>query len=247
MRRMTSSSVVFCVALTVLFTGCRPARPDVTCTAINSGADLRLSWGPVANAGFYEVATRDSTYSTAGTNFVLSTPSNTIEVRAVSGICKSDPATIDCRVVEDTVEFFGDLYPTHDNGFSFDDSGRAVACTLKYPAFLTIDFYANGVSGGMKLVDAGTVNANRMGNQLKAASGSYDDITIADALGTYSDSSLAITVDSTYYLRVSADSTGTWSTEDNFAKANVVSIQGERVTLKTAYQRIGGLRWLKSD
>jgi hypothetical protein len=224
-----------------------PAKPDVSCTAINAGANLWLYWTAVAAAEFYEIATDDSAYVTTATSFVVSTPTARIEVRAANGSGKSDPATVDCGVVEDTVEFFGDLDPTHDNGFSFGEDGTAVGCTLKYSSMIHMDFYANGVSGGMKLVSGGTVNFNRLGNQLKAASGNYDDITIADPLGTYSDSSLAITVDSTCYLRVSADSTGTWSTEDNFAKANVVSIQGERVTLKTAYQRIGGLRWLKSD
>jgi hypothetical protein len=98
----------------------------------------------------------------------------------------------------------------------------------------------------MRLVSANEVNPGRRGNALKAAPGSYDGATIADPLGTYSDSSLAIMTDSTYYLRVSSDTTGTqgWRTADNFAKVRVDSIVGAKVAVTTAYQKIGGLRWL---
>ena len=50
--------------------------------------------------------------------------------------------------------------------------------------------------------------------------------------------------DSAYYLRISADTSATWSTEDNFAKARVDSIVGAKVAVTTAYQKIEGLRWL---
>ena len=79
---------------------------------------------------------------------------------------------------------------------------------------------------------------------MKAASGSYDGATIADPLGTYSDSSLAIMVDSTYYLRISSDTTNTWSEASSFAKVRVDSIVGAKVAVTTAYQKIAGLRWL---
>jgi hypothetical protein len=108
-----------------------------------------------------------------------------------------------------------------------------------------MDFYGDSSSSfaEFRLV-AAKMSADRMGDAIKAASGSYDGITIADPLGTYSNTKVTILVDSTYYLRMSADTSGTWSTGDNFAKARVDSIVGDKVTLKTAYQKIAGLRWL---
>jgi hypothetical protein len=223
--------------------------PYVTTVAVNDGGALRLTWWTVDGADSYEITTDDSVYTTADTSFDLATPTATIKVRAVSGSNKSDSTAIDLSVVEGTVEFFGDLDPTHANGFGFGDKGGVVACSLVYPSFHEMDFFADTLSyhGEMRLVSGAKVNQGRRGNAMKAASESYDGATIADPVGTYSDSSLAIMIDSTYYLRVSSDTTGTWKAGDHFAKANVVSIEGAKVTLKTAYQRIRGLRWVKSQ
>ena len=79
---------------------------------------------------------------------------------------------------------------------------------------------------------------------MKAASGSYEDITMADPLGAYSSTPIAILADSSYYLRVSADTSGTWGVGDNFAKMSIVSVEAAKVSVKTAYQKIRGLRWL---
>jgi hypothetical protein len=242
------------VALALIGTGCDSATssgdldaPYVTIIAVNDGGALRLTWWTVDGADSYEITTDDSVYPTTDTSFDLSTPTVAIKVRAVSGSTKSDSTAFDLTIAESTVEFFGDLDDsTHANGFGFDDKGGVVACSLHYPSTAEMDFYVDTVSfhGEMTLVSANKVNQGRRGNAMKAASGSYDGATIADPLGTYSDSSLAIMTDSTYYLRVSSDTTGTWKAGDNFAKARVDSIVGAKVSLTTAYQEIPGLRWL---
>jgi hypothetical protein len=243
--------VALAVALALIGTGCNssssatPDAPVVSKQATNDGGTLNLSWDAVEGATSYEITAGASVDTTDSTSFDVTTPAATIEVRSVNGNKKSDPFTVDCKIVESTVEFFGDVDLTHPNGFGFGDDGSVVGCTLSYPSNAGMDFYADSsnTAGVMKLVVA-KLNQDRVGDAIKAASGSYDGITIADPLGTYSGSWLAITVDSTYYLRMSADTSATWSTENNFAKANVVSIEGDKVTLKTAYQKIGGLRWL---
>jgi hypothetical protein len=108
-----------------------------------------------------------------------------------------------------------------------------------------MDFYGDSSSSfaEFRLV-AAKMSVDRKGDAIKAASGSYDGITMADTLGTYSGTKLAVMVDSAYYLRLSADTAATWSTENNFAKARVDSIVGDKVSLTTAYQKVGGLRWL---
>ena len=250
MKRSLIGVVV--VALALIGIGCDSkvtleAPTGVATTAINDGGTLHLSWEAVEGAESYEIKADDTTYAATSTSIDISVPATKIEVRAVKGTTKGDSAVVSIKIVETTVECFGDLSPTHDNGFSFGENGGAVGCTLKYPSQSGMDFYAQlGAGDTMRLVAGGTVNVNRMGNQLKAASGSYDDITIADPLGTYSKSSVVILADSTYYLRISADTdtTTTWSTENKFAKAKVVSIDSAKVTLNLGYQKVGGLRWL---
>lgn len=249
MKRTLIGALAFALAL--IGTGCDSSSPSsldapyVKTAAVNDGGTLRLTWGTVDDASTYEITTDDSVYTTTDTSFDVSTPTAAIEVRAVSGSTKSDSTAIKCGIVESTVEFYGDLDLTHANGFGFDANGGAVACSLLYPSTTEMDFYADSLSshGPMELVSAAQVNSNRKGNVIKAASGNYDGITIADPLGTYS-WTLAIMADSAYYLRISADTSATWSTEDNFAKARVDSIVGAKVAVTTAYQKIEGLRWL---
>ena len=242
------------VALVLIGTGCDSTTssgdldvPSVrTIEAVNDGGTLRLTWWTVDGADSYEITTDDSVYPTTDTSFDLTMPTVAINVRAVSGSTKSDSAPFDFSIVEGTVEFFGDLDITHANGFGFGDKGGVVACSLVYPSTAETDFYADTFKfhGEMRLISANQVNQGRRGNALKAASGSYDGATIADPLGTYSDSSLAIMVDSTYYLRISSDTTNTWSEASSFAKVRVDSIVGAKVAVTTAYQKIAGLRWL---
>jgi hypothetical protein len=237
------------VVLALIGTGCESSstaleRPTVTTAATNAGGTLSLSWEVVEGATSYEITAGSAVDTTTSTSFDVSTPAATIEVRSLKGSSKSDSAAvIRCKIVESTVEFFGDVNPTHDNGFGFNDDGSAVGCTLSHPSNLSMDFYAEFSGGEMKLVPA-KVSPDRAGDRIKAASGSYDVITIADSLGTYSGVKLPIMVDSTYYLRMSADTTLTWSTENNFAKAKVVAIDSLKVTLNLGYQKVGGLRWL---
>jgi len=247
---MTKTTLIgaLVVALALIGTGCDSSSttleaPTVTHAVTDNGGTLSLTWDAVSGAESYEITAGGSVQTTTSTGFEVTTPSATVEVRAVKGSSKSDPATIDCRIVESTVEFFGDLELTHANGFGFDSKGSAVACVLHAQAFDTIDFYAASMGGGMQLIDASAVTDRKHGNAVKAASGSYDGATIADPLGAYSDT-LAVMADSTYYLRISADTTGTWSTNDNFAKVRVDSIVGEKVNLTTGYQKVEGLRWL---
>jgi len=98
----------------------------------------------------------------------------------------------------------------------------------------------------MRLVSGGSLNAGRKGNGVKAASVSYEGAKLAVPPVDYVKPSLVVMADSTYYLRISVDTTNTWSEGDNYAKATVVSVSGDslKVTLKLAYQKRPGFRWL---
>lgn len=242
---------VIAIAVALIGTGCESTtngsadldQPFVTPVAAIDGGTLRLSWNAIDGAASYEITAGDSVYTTTADSFDITVPATTIEVRAVKGSSKSDPAMVSCKVLESTVEFFADLDGTHANGFGFDDDGKVTACTLsQYPGQYMMDFYGDSAGGGIRLNRA-VVTQSAFGNALKAAAASYDDATMADPLGTYS-ADLVVMVDSTYYLRLSADTTNTWGEGDNFAKVRVDSIVGAKISLTTAYQKVAGLRWL---
>jgi len=248
MKRSLIGVVV--VALALIGTGCDSkvtleAPTGVATTAINDGGTLHLSWEAVEGAESYEIKADDSTYAATSTSIDISVPAATIEIRAVKGTTKGDSAVVSIKLVETTVEFYGDLDTLHFNGFGFGEDGSATGYTMHYTQSPNLDFYAQGTQAAMKLTSAATINLEKKGNGAKAAAVGYDEAVIADLPGAYADSSLAITAGTAYYLRMSADTTGTWSTGDHFAKANVVAIgDSAKVTLKLGYQAKDGLRWL---
>jgi len=225
-------------------------KPNVTGTAISSGLALQLTWTGVTGAESYEIKTDDSTHNTADTVFRITTPTATIEVRAVSGSTKSDPATIECRVVEtSSVVLYGisDPDPNHPSGLAFTDSGSVLTLPLDNANKESIDF----VCDDEDVPPVGLVNAGSYGwpqnarlNTLKEAHADYDSLDLASE-GGYTDL-LVIAPDSVYAFWLS-DSTA-WSTDDHFGKLKVVAIDdvggSKKVTLNVACQPIGGLRWL---
>jgi hypothetical protein len=245
MKRTLIGALVITLAL--IGTGCKSSSitletPVVTAEAVNDGGTLRLTWTAVEGATSYEIKAGDSVYTTTSTSFDVAVPVAEIEVRSAKDSDKSDSAaTISCGIVEGKAEFYDFRDIANPNGFGFDDNGGVVVCTLNTAGQTGLDFYADSSHAQMSLVVA-KMHANGLADQLKAASGSYDAITIADPLGTYTGTKLAVMVDSAYYLRMSADTM--WTAADNFAKARIDSIVGSKVSLTTGYQKIPGLRWL---
>jgi len=112
---MTKTTLIgaLVVALALIGTGCDSSSttleaPTVTHAVTDNGGTLSLTWDAVSGAESYEITAGGSVQTTTSTGFEVTTPSATVEVRAVKGSSKSDPATIDCRIVESTVEFFGE-------------------------------------------------------------------------------------------------------------------------------------------
>jgi hypothetical protein len=241
------------VALAFIGIGCDSKvsleSPNVAAEVLEGGATIHLSWEAVTNAKSYEIKAGDSTYTTEATSFDVSNPAATVEVWSVSGNSKSDSAVVNCGVVETTLDIYGDLFNPYANGFGFAENGQADTCAIVPQNYPVLDFYADGLSSApeMRLVSASKLNASKRGNGVLAASASEEQAKLAVPPGTYSDSMVVIMADSTYYLRLSPDTTGTtWSTVDNYAKMKVVSIAADslKVTLKLWYQKRPGFRWL---
>jgi len=224
-------------------------KPSVTYVGATGGACLALMWSEVLGAWSYEIAADDTTYTTTSLHLNVTTPSRFLEVRAASGSIRSDPATIDCRIAEPaSIEIYGisDRDTSHHNGMGFNSDGTITTYSLEYVNQTSLDFYADDVAypGSMYLVNPGDKGWNPKGNALKdAATTVYDDAKIADAPGSGYATQVAIVSGGVYYLWLDRTNNG-WSSDDNFAKAKVLSIAEPLVTLQVGYQRIGGLRWL---
>jgi hypothetical protein len=226
-----------------------PAKPDVSYEAINEGADLRLSWPVVPDAELYEIVADDSIYSTTSLSFDVTTPSATVEVRAVNGYGKSVPATINCRIFETqnlVVYGISDPDTTHHIGFGFNSNGTITTYSPAYANHSLIDFYADDVTfpGQMYLMNPGDVGWGAKGNAGKASSSSvYDDVLIADAPDSGYVTQWALQTSGVYCLWLDRTNDN-WSADDNFAKAKVIAIAGHLLAMQVGYQKIHGLRWL---
>ena len=232
----------------------RPAMPVVVCEAINTGAALRLVWTAVVNAKSYEVKTDDSTYTTTSLSFDVTTPTAIIEVRAVNGNKKSDPATIDCRVVQTaSLELYGinDPDPSHASGLAFATDGSAIALSLDDVNKVYLDFVCDdrNVSpvGFVNAGDFGWPQNSKINTLMDAGTTDYDAFVEAAATGYMSQ--LQIAASGVYAFRLS--NSVTWTTSDHFCKAKIIAIENvggvQKVTCNVGYQLIGGLRWLMTD
>jgi hypothetical protein len=254
MKRTLIGALV--VALALIGTGCDSSSssdleaPVVKAKAIDDGGTLQLSWEAVDGAASYEIKAGDMTYTTDATTYDVTAPVATIEVRSVKGDSKSEnAATIDCRVVETpTLDVYGLTDPdtSHHGGLGFEDDGTIVTYSLfDYSQFAALDYYADdGNFSPMAFVNPGFKKWNAKGNKAAAASAAtYDEIMMADPAAAYSDSSLTLADGGLYYLWLDRGNDG-WDSDDNFAKVQVLSINGHLMTVKVGYQKISGLRWL---
>jgi hypothetical protein len=247
--------------LLVLIVGCPPITtleaPTVTKAALDTdyGGTLRLSWTAVASATEYYIyfdghTTKDT--SITGTSIDISAPYSKVEVTAHNSTSESEPAAIDCKAVTTpsvTVYFTSD--GTHpENAIGFTTGGTCTAMGFSTPA--DIDFvlddtstYQGSTVAGFWSPDMYPTPYNGKDNAVvAAASTDFDAFDIATTPGTYM-TRLAITSGALYSAWIDRTNNA-WSTDDNFAKIKVEAISGTTITLKTAYQKIGGLRWLVS-
>jgi len=259
MMRRSILLVPFVAGLILLGAGCTSVTtlqtPNVTYQAINSGGTLRLTWAAITDAKNYEIKTDgyDSTVASTVTTFDVTAPTTSISVYAVSGSDKSDPATIDCKVVEtSSLVLYGisDSSATDPSGLAFTSDGTASALSLADANKSSLDFVYDDTltevlpQGMVNAGDFGWASNTKLNTMMDAGTTNYDSLTEAASTGYAS--KLTIAVNGVYALWLSSSTT--WSTNDHFCKAKVVSIDNgayKKVTLTVAYQKIGGLRWLE--
>ncbi len=231
-------------------------KPNVETEAVNSGATLRLTWTSVTDAKSYEITTDDSTHTTTSTSYDVTAPTATIEVRAVNGSDKSDPATVDCKVVEtSSLVLYGisDASGNDPSGLAFTTSGSASALSLDDANKASIDFVCDDQQASVLPVgfinggDYGWSQNGKVNTLMDAGTTDFDAFYLAAPSGYTTQ--LTTGANGVYALWLS--SSQSWTASDHFCKVKIISIEQPtgtyyKVTLKAAYQKIGGLRWLKS-
>jgi hypothetical protein len=250
------STLIVAVAAAMLFVGtsCDTLvtldKPNVAYEAVNSGATLRLTWTAITDAKSYEIKTAESTYNTVSTSFDVTYPTTSIEVRAINGNDQSDAFTLNCAVVPTgsiTVYGKSDPEPTHPSGIGFNTDGTAIAVSVNNQAS-SVEFVMDDVvhSGEMWLMSpiAYSPEVNPWGNASQDAGAEFDAVTIAPGTGNYN-TQQALAQNGNYAAWLDHNNDSAIDANDHFAKLKILSINGTVVTVKLAYQKIGGLRWLK--
>ena len=254
MMRKSTLIVALAAALIFIGTGCDTLvtldKPNVAYEAVNSGATLRLTWTSITDAKSYEIKTAESTYNTVSTSFDVTYPTTSIEVRAINGTDQSDPFTVNCAVVPTasiTVYGKSDPEPTHPSGIGFNTDGTAIAVSVTNQAseveFVMDDESYTGSTYLMSPI-AYSPPVNSWGNASQDAGAEFDAVTIAPGTGNYN-TQQALAQNGNYAAWLDHNNDSAIDANDHFAKLKILSINGTLVTVKLAYQKIGGLRWLK--
>jgi hypothetical protein len=231
------------------------STPVITKTTpdTDKGGTLRLNWTSIANAEGYHIyydghTTADT--SITGTQIDISTPRTKIEVAAYKGSTVSEKALVDATPVTATVTVYFISVATHpEHALTFSADGSCIATALGSGIEFVLDdttTYQGSTFPGFWSPDMYPTPYNTHDNSAAPSAGTdFNAVTAAPAPGTYL-TRREITQGPVYPLWVDPDGLG-YTTDDHFAKALVQSIDvNGTITLKVAYQKIVGLRWLKT-
>jgi hypothetical protein len=254
--------LIFLFALLIFFIGCeeaiqKPEKPSVAYQPIEDGAKLRLTWTRVANADGYYIyvdGKKDTTLPSYTTSYDVSGPAKSVGVSAYRKNEESERWELDLTPVINEVSVYGasDPDPNHPSGLALTDNGAiplAIGNQANWPD-LDYIFDDRGEFAPMSIVNPGDYTSphyNDKGNAISPmASGNFDSENLAPPPGNYSTQRKNIEINGVYYLWLDRNNNG-YSTDDNFGKILIKAIDGKRVDIKVAYQKVKGLRWVKTD
>ena len=246
-------SLVGLVAVAALIAGCGEAptgAPSVDYVAIEEGAQLRLTWTEVVDAEGYKIYVDDvEVADITGTSYDVEGPAKEVEVSAYGAGEETAPWSLDTSpeiTASLTVYGRADTASDHPSGFGFVTDGTAVAYALSDSStWPNLDFYLDDADYTvMTLCSPDERDYNDEENaSSEAATTDFDEVDVADPPGTYL-TSREMAVNAVYSIWVDPNANGWDAENDNFGKIKVLSISGHEVTLKLAYQKVEGLRWV---
>ena len=243
-------------ALLLLVISCKQpvalVTPEVSYTAVDSGATLHLTWLMVTNAtGVHIYVDGVKHVVLSGTySFDVTGPAKLVQVSAVAASSEGDKWSLTTAVKKTAnVTVYTTADPQQINhAFYFDTAGTAVAIPLARPTDIdfTLDTSQTVSNVVLRSPDSYTPKYNDKANSSADASATnFDVLKIAPAPGVYS-ATRTISVDSVYSLWLDPSANG-WSDDDHVGKIKFESISGTAVTFTVGYQKIPGLRWLMSN
>lgn len=249
------------IFLFILFISCeqeveKPEKPAVTYQPIEEGAKLRLTWTQVANADGYYIyvdGVRDTSLPSNVTSYDVSGPAKLVEVSAYKKNEESEKWKLDLTPVVSEVSVYGasDPDPNHPSGLQLTDNGAvplAIGNQANWPN-LDYIFDDRGEFAPMSIVNPGDYTSphyNDKGNAISIpVSGTFDNENMAPEPGNYY-TQMEIASGGVYYLWLDRDNDNR-TTNDNFGKILIKAITGKRVDIKVAYQKVKGLRWVKTQ
>jgi hypothetical protein len=243
----------------LVFVSCQstttPGKPSVTYAPTDNGAMLRLTWPAVTDAEGYYIyldGTKDTTITGSGTiTYDVAGPAKEIEVSAYNGSEESDAWTLDLTPVSTpTLTVYGASDPAsdHPSGLALKDAGAVVLAIGEAANKPDIDYVFDdrGSFTPMSMVNPGDYDPqiNSKGNAISlVTTGQFDDEDFALAPGNYDTKRIPVAQGGVYYLWLDRNNDN-YSTDDHFAKIQIISIAGTVVSIKVAYQKEPGLRWV---
>ena len=253
--------LIFLFALLIFFIGCeeaiqKPEKPSVAYQPIEDGAKLRLTWTRVANADGYYIyvdGEKDTTLPSYTTSYDVSGPAKSVGVSAYRKNEESERWELDLTPVISEVSVYGasDPDPNHPSGLALTDNGAiplAIGNQANWPV-LDYIFDDRPPFPSMSIVNPGPPHYsppfNNRGNVISGAlTRSFEEENMALPPNNY-ETRREIAVYGVYYLWLDRDN-DKQTTNDNFGKILIKAIDGKRVDIKVAYQKVKGLRWVKT-
>ena len=254
--------LIFLLGLLIFFIGCeeaiqKPEKPTVSYEPVDNGAKLRLTWNRIADVDGYYIyvdGTKDTTLPSYTTSYDVSGPAKIVEVSAYKKNEESERWKLDLTPVISEVSVWGasDPDPNHPSGLQLSDNGAiplAIGNEANWPN-LDYIFDDRGEFAPMSIVNPGDYESpkyNNKGNAISImATGNFDEENMAPAPGVYSTQRKNIEINGVYYLWLDRDNDNK-TTNDNFGKVLIIAITDKQVRIKVAYQKVKGLRWVKTD
>jgi len=229
-----------------------PEAPQVSIEAVDTGKVLRLSWTAVPGADSYRVTFDGAGLTTTGLSVDIGGPMQLMSVYALSGTLKGDAAYIDCTPVVSTFTVYSDSDTTKPCAFGFAPDGTATDYLLQPQNYTYLDFVVDDKYTPVGLVNAGDYlwpQSPKLNGLIEASWSDFDAYDMAASTGAGYMTQSAISAGGLYAFWNGLNAH--WSTGDRFCKAKVISIEqagsAQKVTMKVACQKIGGLRWLKTQ
>jgi len=231
----------------------RPPMPVVSYEAVDTGRVLRVSWTAVPQADSYWVTFDGTKVATTNLTMDVGGPARQVSVCAFRQNTRSDDAIIDCTPVISTITAYSKSDTTQPCAFGFTTDGTITTYRLQQQNYTYLDLVLDDEFytpvGLINAGDYGWPQNEKVNTLIDAGATDFNAFELAAAPGSGFMTQLQITPGGLYALWLSV--TYQWNTGDRYCKAKVVTIEqsgsAQKVTLKIAYQKIGGLRWLKTQ